>query len=78
MEEFGRARSIEHEFVLIFAFHASVLVFLAQEAVSHRESFDFRAHEAAEGLLGCAHDGLAANVEAGVDDDRAATSNLRV
>jgi len=57
--------------VLVFALHTGFLVFFAEEAVAYREGFDLSAHEAAECIFGKANNGLAADVEAGVDDDRA-------
>src|SRR5438034_5734158 len=63
---------IQLEFVLIVLLECRVLRFLAQEAIAHRERLDLGAHEAAERVLRAADDRLAAHVEAGVDDHRAA------
>src|SRR2546421_1251382 len=63
---------IQLEFVLIVLLECGVLRFLAQETVAHRERLDLGAHEAAERVLRAADDRLAAHVEAGVDDHRAA------
>src|SRR5437879_5552256 len=63
---------IQLEFVLIVLLERRVLRFLAQETVADRERLDLGAHEAAERVLRAADDRLAAHVEAGVDDHRAA------
>src|SRR5262245_30253251 len=69
---FMRAPAVELELVLVVLRQRRVLALLAQEAVAHREALDLGAHEAAERVLGRADDRLAAHVEAGVDDHRAA------
>src|SRR4051812_45380959 len=63
---------IELEGVFVVLLQRRVLSFLPQKAVADRERLDLRAHEAAERVLGRADDRLAAHVEAGVDDHRAA------
>src|SRR6185295_16488685 len=64
--------SVELELVLVALLQSRVLVFLPQEAVADRQALDLGAHEAAERVLGRADDRLAAHVEAGVHDHRAA------
>src|SRR3954454_10948921 len=63
---------IQLELVLIVLFQRGVLRFLAEKTVADGQRLDLGAHEAAEGVLRAADDGLAAHVEAGVDDHRAA------
>ena len=71
-----RHASIELEGILVVPPESRVLIFLPQEAVADGQHLDLGAHEAAEGVLRRADDGLAAHVEAGVDEDRAAGAVL--
>ena len=68
--------SIEFERVLVVELQRRVLLLLLQHAVADDEGFDIAAHEAAEGVFRGAHDGLAAHVEAGVNQHRAAGALL--
>src|SRR5262245_50905362 len=68
----GCAASVKLEGFLVVELELRVLPILAQEAVADGEALDFRSHEAAEGVARRAHDRLAAHVEAGVDQHRAA------
>src|SRR5262245_25772705 len=60
------------ELVLVVDLELRILLRLAQHAVADDEKLDLVAHEAAEGVLGRAHDRLAAHVEACVDQNSAA------
>ena len=78
-ERFPRSRfilppcaSVQLERALVVLLQRRVLLLLPQEAVADRERLDVGAHEAAERILGGADDRLAAHVEGGVHDDRAA------
>ena len=62
--------------MLIVAHQVSILLRLAQDTVSNREKIDLRSHEAAEGVFRRADDRLAAHIEAGVDEHRAAGQRL--
>src|SRR5881397_3078308 len=64
--------SVRLELVLVVDFERRVLLGLAQHAVADDEELDLVAHEATEGILGRADDGLAAHVEARVDQHAAA------
>src|SRR5437762_5709585 len=63
---------IQLELMFIVLFQRRVLRFLAEKTIADRERLDLGAHEAAESVLRAADNRLAAHVEAGVDDDRAA------
>ena len=63
--------SIELEGGLVIFCELRVLVFLAQKTITDSQHFHISAHEAAESVLWRANDGLASNVEAGVNDHRA-------
>src|SRR5436190_18620270 len=65
-------RSVELELVLVVDREGAVLVLLAQEAVADDQGVHLRAHEAAERVLRRADDRLSPDVEAGVDEHRAA------
>ena len=45
-----------------------ILLLLAQHGIADHQAFDVGAHEAAEGVLGRAHNRLAAHVEGGIDE----------
>src|SRR5271165_4496737 len=64
--------SIRRKRVLVVKLEIGVLRVLAQEAVAHGKPVDLGAHEAAEGVSRRKDDRLAAHVEAGVDQNRAA------
>src|SRR5690606_7716430 len=70
------ARSVREEGVLVVRLEMLGLVLLAQDAIADDEAVDLRPHEAAERVLRGADDRLAAHVEAGVDQDRAARLRL--
>src|SRR6187399_2619850 len=72
----ARIGLVELEGVLVVELERGVLVFLAQEAVADHQNLDLAAHEAAEGILRRADDRLAAHVERGVDQHRAAGARL--
>ena len=57
------------ERVTVILLQLGMLFILTQNAISDRQDVDARAHEAAVGVLGRADDGLAPDVEAGVDED---------
>src|SRR5262249_29660781 len=65
--------SVSFKRALVILFQCRILVFLSKEAIAHRQRFDGRAHEAAEGIFGRADDRLSAHVEAGVDQHRASS-----
>src|SRR5262245_49564315 len=64
--------SVRLELVPVVDLEGWILLGLAQHAIADDEKLDLVAHEAAEGVLGCADDRLAAHVEARVDQDAAA------
>src|ERR1043166_8121212 len=68
--------SIGVERGLVIELEAGILPLLAQDAIAGDQKLDLRAHEAAERVLGGAHDRLATHVEAGVDQHRAAGARL--
>lgn len=51
---------------------SGILVFFSEEAIADRQGFNLGSHEAAEGVFRCADDRFAADIEAGIDDHRAA------
>jgi hypothetical protein len=59
-----------------FGLGPSGLPWLQEKKVLEDEGVHLRAHEAAVGVVGCAHDGLAAHVEGGVDDEAVAGALL--
>src|SRR5262245_52322792 len=63
-----RRWSVQLELAPVVSAEGRVLVFLAQVAVPGRQHFDLRPHEAPQCLLRRAHDGLAADIEARVDE----------
>src|SRR3954463_14946918 len=70
------SRLIRLELVLVIDFQRGVLLTLAQHAVANNQQLDLIAHEAAKGILGRTHDRLASDVEAGIDQNRAAGFRL--
>src|SRR6188472_4371855 len=64
--------SIELETALVLPLQRGVPVLFSQQAIADGQCFDLGSHETAECVLGRADDGLATDVEARVDDDRAA------
>src|SRR5690349_9769807 len=67
---------IELETALVVDFQPRILLVLAQDAIAGDEKLDFRTHEAAKRVLGRTHDRLAANVETGVHQHRAAGASV--
>src|SRR5262249_35248594 len=65
------------ERIFVTAFETGVLVLLAEEAVAHSQCLDLGSHEAAERVFRGAHDRLAADVEAGVDNYRTTGALLK-
>src|SRR5579859_175535 len=65
-------RSIEFECRFVVLAQVRVLILFPQKTVTYRQHLHFTTHETAEGILGGANEGLAADVEAGVYDNRAA------
>src|SRR6185312_4833058 len=74
--EAPRTRLIELKRILVIALQRWILPLFAQQAVADGEHLDVSSHEAAEGVLGRRDDRLAAHVEAGVDQHRAASACL--
>ena len=72
----ARCPSVEFERGLVILLKGGVLVFFAEEAVADGERFNSGAHEAVERVLRRAHDGFAAHIETGIDDDGAAGQAL--
>src|SRR5438270_3895951 len=73
-----RLSSIECELLLPrFVVGQRRLIFLQQDEVLEHERVHVRTHEAAVGVLGCADDWLAADIERRVDDDRAPRSAVK-
>src|SRR5258706_2019735 len=68
--------SVRVEGILIVELERRILPRLVEEAVADDERLDLGTHEAAERVLGRADDRLAAHVEAGVDEHRAAGRRL--
>src|SRR6478735_1257021 len=68
--------SIEFEHVLVIKLERRRLVLLVEEAIADHQHLDIAAHKAAEGILRCAHDRLASDVEAGVDQNRTSGRSL--
>src|SRR5262245_9566309 len=60
----------------VFRESVATLLRLQQQEVAHDEAIHLCAHEACERLRGRADDGLAAHVEGGVDQHRAARQTL--
>ncbi len=59
--------SIQFKLVLVVNLECRVLLVLAQHTIADDEQLDVVAHEAVEGVFRRAHDRLAADVEAGID-----------
>ena len=64
--------SVEGKGVFVVLAEGRVLLLLAQHGVADHQALDIGAHKAAKGVLGRAHDRLAAHIERGIDDYRAA------
>lgn len=68
--------SIRLERQTVIHLQRRILLVLLQHAVADHEQIECVAHEAAEGVFGRADDRFAAEVEGGVDQDRAAGLSL--
>ena len=63
--------------ILVVEFQGGILIFLAKETIADDENVDLAPHKAAECVLGRADDRLAAHIEAGIDQNRAAGQFLK-
>src|SRR5262249_24258111 len=64
------ARSVQFDRIVGLYLERGILIFLAQHAVPDHQHVDFSAHKAAERVFRGADNRLAADVEAGVHQDR--------
>src|SRR4051794_40798164 len=70
------ARSVGLEDIPVFRPESRILPCLVEHAVADHERLEVASHETAEGVLGRAHDGLAAHIEARVDEDGTTRARL--
>src|SRR5438105_2185976 len=59
--------SVELEARCVVLLELAILLFLSQKTVSYGKRLDLRAHEAAERVLRGTDDGLASDIETGID-----------
>ena len=64
--------SVQLESAFVIVLERSVLLSLLQIKIAYDQNIELGTHEATKGLFGCAHDWLSADVEAGIDYNRAA------
>ncbi len=74
-EMFTSACSIELDIIFVIQPQCGILLFLEQITIANNRSLDLGPHEAPECILGRAHDGLTAHVEAGVEQYRLRSSD---
>lgn len=71
-----RPSLVEFEGILVIQLQLWILTSLQKQANADRKDVQFSVHKTAKDLLGRPNDGLTANIESGIDHDRAVCSRL--